>query len=143
MERLRAGDYPIQPAQLEPEGATSAAPDGTQAAPAGTDELRFHPCMAIARENGRQVTRCGHRYCQATDNYKRYALIRKRDQEELSGQRVPSREPYIASFIEHYCPGCAAMLQVDTFCPELDDENAPVRDFGLEGEGASSAPTAA
>ena len=93
--------------------------------------------MAIAGEDGRQVircTRCGHRYCEATDNYKRYALMRKRDLEELSGQKVPSGEPYIASFMEYYCPGCATMLQVDTFCPELDDANAPLRDFGLEAQ---------
>ena len=78
-----------------------------------------------------RCTRCGHRYCLAGDNYKRHALRRKRDLEELSGQKTPSGEPYIACFVEYYCPGCAALLQVDTFCPELSREDDPVQDFGL------------
>ena len=101
---------------------------------AGAEVLRFHPCLAIAREGDREVvrcTRCGHRYCRAGDNYKRHALRRKRDLEKLSGQKTPSGEPYIACFVEYYCPGCAALLQVDTFCPELGDEDKPVQDFGL------------
>ena len=116
-------------------GATSALPNGSSTPPAGEEVLRFHPSLAIAKEGDRQIihcTRCGHRYCEAQDNYKRYALRRKLDLEELSGQKMPSGEPYIACFFEYYCPGCASLLQVDTFCPELSDENEPVRDFGLE-----------
>jgi acetone carboxylase gamma subunit len=76
-----------------------------------------------------RCTRCGHVYCDGLDNYKRYALRRERDLEELSHHNVPSGEPYIASFLEYYCPGCATLLQVDTFCPALSDRENPIQEF--------------
>ena len=31
-------------------------------------------------------------------------------------------EPYIGEYHEYFCPGCAAQLQVDLFCPPLGAE---------------------
>lgn len=120
-ERLREGRA------LAPSPAAGGLADGT-----GSEVLKFHPCLEIvAQENGRFVrcTRCGHVYCDGQDNYKRYALRRERDLEELAQQKVPSGEPYIASFHEYYCPGCATLLQVDTFCPALSDREHPMQEF--------------
>jgi len=111
--------------------ATSSLPSGPHNGTT-SEVLKFHPYLAIVAQGDRNVvhcTRCSHVYCDGQDNYKRYALRRERDLEELSQQQVPAGEPYIACFHEYYCPGCAALLQVDTFCPELGDSQNPVQEF--------------
>jgi hypothetical protein len=40
----------------------------------------------------------------------------------LAGFRVPSGDPYLGIFLEYACPGCATLLQVDTYCPGLGDD---------------------
>lgn len=111
--------------------ATSSAGNNGQNG-SGSEVLKFHPYLAIVAQGDRKVVRCthcNHVYCDGEDNYKRYALRRERDLQELSQQQVPSGEPYIARFHEYYCPGCASLLQVDTFCPDLSDSENPVQEF--------------
>jgi N-methylhydantoinase B len=69
-----------------------------------------------------RCTRCGQFLCGAEDNYKRHAIRRTRDLEELSGRPMPDGSPYLAVLHEYACPGCATLLQVDVYCPDLGGE---------------------
>jgi N-methylhydantoinase B len=113
-------------------GVTSALPERLTAASEWQPVLRFHEYLDVA-ENGEaraiRCVRCGHLFCEAKDNYKLYALRRVRDLFELSQQLMPSGESYIGGFQEYYCPGCATMLQVDTFCSLLPEHDEPFQDF--------------
>ena len=57
-----------------------------------------------------------------TGNYKRRALRRDRPLDELAGRPMPDGSPYRAVFREYACPGCATLLQVDEWCPQLGGE---------------------
>ncbi|MBI2917407.1 MAG: hydantoinase B/oxoprolinase family protein [Chloroflexi bacterium] len=74
--------------------------------------------------------RCGHVLCRAEENYKLYALQRKRDLLEFSGRPLPSGQPYAAVYQEYICPSCATLLQVDVLCPAMDDDK-PIWDIKL------------
>jgi acetone carboxylase gamma subunit len=83
---------------------------------------------------GRLVIRCracGHVLCAAEENYKRYALEIRQDLEALAGHRVPSGDPYLGEYILYACPGCATLLQVDTYCPSEGGET-PLWDVQLD-----------
>jgi N-methylhydantoinase B len=94
--------------------------------------LRFHEFLAVAKHGQVEAiccVRCGHLFCEARHNYKRYALRRARDLLELAGRPVPSGEPYIGGFHEYYCPTCLTLLQVDTYCSLLPGGDEPFQDF--------------
>ncbi len=96
--------------------------------------LHFHEYLDIVSVDGQLVIRCskcGHVFCSADENYKRYALEIWEDLEELAGHRVPSGEPYAGLYLEYACPGCAILLQVDTFCPSQGGET-PLWDIQLD-----------
>jgi len=96
--------------------------------------LRFHEYLdVVSGENGLFIRcrKCGYLFCSADKNYKRYALEIRRDLEELAGHRVPSGEPYLGVFLEYVCPGCATLLQVDTYCPSEGGET-PLWDIQLD-----------
>ena len=57
-----------------------------------------------------RCVRCSHVLCEASENYKRYALRRERSMEALSGRPLPSGEPYLGVLYEYACPGCATLL---------------------------------
>jgi len=100
---------------------------------AGWKEIRrFHECLAVMQRNTVQVigcVRCGHLFCEAKDNYKRFAVRRTRDLLDLAHCAVPSGETYIGGYHEYCCPGCATLLQVDTFCSLLPASHEPLQDF--------------
>jgi N-methylhydantoinase B len=101
--------------------------------------LAFHAVLDIATDGTRSLVRCGrcgHAFCDASDNYKRYALEIERDLEEFSGRKLPSGEKYLGVLLEYACPGCGVLLQVDTYCPTMGGET-PLWDtwFDLEGGG--------
>ena len=113
-------------------GVTCALPTEAQTAPGWEEVLKFHPSLSLVKRGAAQAVRCsncGHFFCQARDNYKRYALRLTLDLYELSQRRVPSGEPYIGGYYGYYCPGCATLLQVETFCYLLPDSDEPVHDF--------------
>jgi len=117
-------------------GAASAFPEGLKADSNWQAVLRFHEYLAVAQNGKTQAilcVRCGHLFCEAKDNYKRYALRRVRDLLELAGRLVPSGEPYIGGYHEYYCPSCLTQLQVDTFCSLLPEHDEPVQDFYWQG----------
>jgi N-methylhydantoinase B len=96
--------------------------------------LHFHEYLdVVSGENGFFIRcrKCGYLFCSADENYKRYALEIRRDLEELAGHRVPSGEPYLGVFLEYVCPGCATLLQVDTYCPSEGGET-PLWDIQLD-----------
>jgi hypothetical protein len=123
-ERLREGK-PYR-------GATSGLPKQRQSGQGWERVLRFHEHLEVARSGRTQAIRCigcGHLFCEAGENYKLYALQRARDLQELAQQGLPSGEPYIGGYHEYYCPGCATLLQVDTFCRRLPGWEEPMQDF--------------
>jgi N-methylhydantoinase B len=86
--------------------------------------LRFHAALEVGT-NGRhkviRCSRCGHRFCDAKENYKLYALQRSVHLKEIMPP-LPTGEPYIGEYHEYFCPGCATQLQVDLFSPNLGGE---------------------
>jgi N-methylhydantoinase B len=96
--------------------------------------LHFHEYLDVVSADNRffiRCRRCGYLFCSADENYKRHALEIREDLEELAGHRVPSGEPYLGVFLEYVCPGCATLLQVDTYCPAEGGET-PLWDIQLE-----------
>jgi acetone carboxylase gamma subunit len=43
-------------------------------------------------------------------------------------KKVPESEESITYYQEYICPGCGTLLQVDTWCPEIDRDE-PLWDF--------------
>jgi N-methylhydantoinase B len=87
--------------------------------------LQFHAALELAGEKKNptiRCRRCGHVFCTASENYKLYALHRVVDLNDFMPNPLPSGEPYIGEYHEYFCPGCAAQLQVDLFCPPLGGE---------------------
>jgi len=113
-------------------GSTSGLSESIRGLAGWKETLRFHEVLAVMQHKAVQVigcVRCGHLFCQAKDNYKRFALRRARDLLELAHRTVPSGESYIGGYYEYYCPGCATLLQVDTFCSLLPASHEPLKDF--------------
>jgi len=94
--------------------------------------LKFHEYLAIVR-NGKteaiRCVRCGHLFCQKQENYKLYALRRERGLFDLAQRFVPSGESYLGGYLEYYCPGCATLLQIDSFCDAFPNSKEPLHDF--------------
>jgi acetone carboxylase gamma subunit len=122
-ERLHGG---------KPHAGAASVPERLKAESDWQAILRFHEYLAVV-QNGKtqaiQCVRCGHLFCEAKENYKRYALRRVRDLLDLAGRLVPSGEPYIGGYHEYYCPTCLTLLQVDTFCSLLPEYDEPLQDF--------------
>ena len=106
--------------------AQSRAPEGAASAvPASSDALRFHESLEITGEGpGAAVRcrRCGRGLGTASDNYKVHALRRDRTLDELAGRPMPDGSSYLGVLREYACPGCATLLQVDVWCPQLGGE---------------------
>jgi N-methylhydantoinase B len=87
--------------------------------------LRFHEALELgAGTDGVAAIRCrcGQVLCAADQNYKRFVPRSRVDLEELAGHRMPDGSPYLAELRAYACPGCATLLQVDVWVPELDGE---------------------
>ena len=83
--------------------------------------LKFHAALEIATDGKHKIVRCarcGHHFCDASENYKLHALHRVMHLSEVMPP-LPSGEPYIGEYHIYACPGCAAQLQVDMFSPSL------------------------
>lgn len=125
-----------------PSGKTSSV--GSAVAD-GKVVLRFHEYLEVVSAKDHIVIRCrrcSHALCSAEENYKLYALEIRRDLEELAGGRVPSGEPYVGHYLEYACPGCATLLQVDTYCPSQGGET-PLWDIQLQAQSLSRKGSAA
>ena len=113
-------------------GTTSSLSDTVGRSTTWEQVLKFHEYLAIAT-NGKteaiRCVRCGHFFCQKHDNYKLYALRRERDLFDLAQRLVPSGESYLGGYVEYTCPGCATLLQVDSFCDAFPNSKEPFHDF--------------
>ncbi|MBI3000645.1 MAG: hydantoinase B/oxoprolinase family protein [Deltaproteobacteria bacterium] len=108
----------------------------------GSVVLRFHEYLEVASAGNELLIRCrkcGHVFCSAAENYKLYALEIRQDLEELAGHRVPSGEPYVGHYLEYACPGCATLLQIDTYCPSQGGET-PLWDIQLDAQSLARSP---
>jgi N-methylhydantoinase B len=116
-------------------GATSSLSDAGSRSAVWQPVLKFHEYLGIER-NGKteaiRCNRCGHLFCQKHENYKLYAPRRDRDLYDLAQSLVPSGESYLGGYLEYYCPGCATLLQVDSFCDAFPDSKEPLYDFQPE-----------
>lgn len=113
-------------------GTTSSLPQLLGSSTSGDEVLKFHEYLDGVRHGDTEVVscvRCGHLFCQKDDNYKRYALRWERDLYDLAQRLVPSGEPYLGGYYEYYCPGCATLLQVDSFCTTFPNSKEPLQDF--------------
>jgi hypothetical protein len=87
--------------------------------------LHPHPVLDLVDTLDGERFRCVRCACDLgprASNYKAYALRRDRDMHSLSGRPLPSGEPYMGVIREYACPGCATLLQVDVYCPQLGGE---------------------
>ncbi|MFC2013423.1 hydantoinase B/oxoprolinase family protein [Chloroflexota bacterium] len=86
--------------------------------------VRIHEYLEIADIDGRKLVRClkcGHIFCDADDNYKKYALLRERNLSDVKLRALLSKEPIWVLYQEYICPGCGTLLEVDNVCPQLDN----------------------
>jgi N-methylhydantoinase B len=86
--------------------------------------IRIHEYLEIVEkiDGGKAIVciKCGNDFCPPGDNYKKYALRWTKDIREV--KVVPEDEPSLEYYQEYICPGCGTLLQVDTWCPELDSD---------------------
>lgn len=88
----------------------------------------------IKKEGGERMVRCmrcGYEFCEADENYKEYALLRERDMSDIKLRYLLSGESTLVLYQEFICPGCGTLLEVDTFCPSLDEKDKIVWDIQL------------
>lgn len=87
--------------------------------------LKIHEYLEITRNGNQQFihcVRCGHKICDAKDNYKKYSLRRIVGLDRVARYPLPSGDGYLGHYHEYLCPGCATLLQIDLFCPALGGE---------------------
>ena len=107
-----------------------AAPVTAEATPEGKASdgqpvARIHETLEVAGNgSGKQIRcmRCGFAFGSTDENYKKRCLKRIVELDEIGGQRPTSGDPYLGRYHEYICPGCATLLQVDVYCPELGGE---------------------
>lgn len=63
---------------------------------------------------------CGQQFCPPGENYKKFALRWVRDLREVKS--VAEGEKPVTNYQEYICPGCGRLLQVDPWCPSLDND---------------------
>ncbi|HXV84198.1 MAG TPA: hydantoinase B/oxoprolinase family protein [Candidatus Binatia bacterium] len=116
-------------------GSTSSLSDAVRRSTAWQTVLKFHEYLAIERNGTTEAircSRCGHLFCEKHENYKLYAPRRERNLYDLARSLVPSGESYLGGYLEYCCPGCATLLQVDSFCDAFPDSKEPFYDFHPE-----------
>jgi len=95
--------------------------------------MRIHECLEVVEKNsGEKVIsciKCGQELGPVGDNYKRYTLRWTKDVRDM--KPVPEGETSINYYQEYICPGCGTLLQVDTWCPMLDDDE-PLWDIDVK-----------
>ena len=107
----------------------------SSASPSGEKKslMRIHEYLEIIEDDsGRKVIsciKCGNHFCETGDNYKNYSLRWTKDIREM--KPVEEGKQSITHYQEYICPGCGTLLEVDPWCPQIDDE-APVWDIDVK-----------
>ncbi len=86
---------------------------------------RIHEVLEVVRNGSRKQVRCmrcGFLFGGPDENYKKRCLKRVVPLDAIGVQRPASGESYLGRYHEYVCPGCATLLQVDLYCPELGGE---------------------
>ena len=95
--------------------------------------MRIHEYLELVEKKDGTKTiccaKCGTEFCSPSDNYKKYALRWTRDIREL--KKVMEGQEPITYYQEYICPGCGTLLQVDTWCPLIDDDE-PLWDIHMK-----------
>lgn len=100
-----------------------------------TPVIRFHEILELGRAaDGRaaiRCLRCDRVLARAEANLKAHALRRDRSLDALAERTMPDGSPYLAVLREYACPGCATLLAVDVWSPELDAHEPDLWDVRL------------
>jgi acetone carboxylase gamma subunit len=83
-----------------------------------------------------ECRRCDHVYGSARSSYKKYTVVYNRDQREVHKPLIDPElyeytfapDPQYCALLEFYCPGCAALIEVEYTVPGL----APLLDIELD-----------
>ena len=88
--------------------------------------MRIHEYLEIVvNSEGKKVIRClkcGYELCRASENYKKHCLLWERNLADLPLRSNPTGDKPFEHYQEFICPGCATLLEVDTVCPDIEDE---------------------
>jgi N-methylhydantoinase B len=83
--------------------------------------------LMVTEQNQIQCSKCSHPFCDASDNYKNYAIVKEADFREIGLAQV-EQSFYIdrkVVFRQFFCPGCATNIENDVVfadAPSLDDK---------------------
>jgi acetone carboxylase gamma subunit len=99
--------------------------------------MRIHEYLEIVckGEGQKAVIRCmkcGYEFCPADENYKKYTLVWERDLKDLPLRTPVSGDPMFTRYQEFICPGCGTLLDVNSFCPEIDENDPIVWDIQIK-----------
>jgi acetone carboxylase gamma subunit len=73
--------------------------------------MKIHEYLEIDENKNIRCLKCGHIFCHAKDNYKKYALKR-----EIPGREIGKcyvQEDDFVVYHEFYCPKCLTLLSSD------------------------------
>ncbi len=73
--------------------------------------MRIHEYLEIDENKKIKCLKCGHIFCDATENYKLHALHAEVPGKDIGKHFV--QDPIFVVYHEYYCPGCTTMLDVD------------------------------
>ena len=115
----------IRTARLEQAAPVTpgAAPDGKTVE--GQPLARIHETLEVVQNGaGKRIRcmRCDFDFGGTDGNYKKRCLKRVVELDEIGGQHPVSGDGYLGRYHEYICPGCATLLQVDVYCPQLGGE---------------------
>ena len=109
--------------------------------------MRIHESLDIIEHQGEfsiACHKCSQDFGPATGNYKREAMYRVVEKDELTELPPPGGRRSMANYIEYYCPGCATLLDVETSCPTFENGKfEPIWDIQIAGNAIRKAATLA
>lgn len=99
--------------------------------------MRIHEYLEIvSKGDGEKAVircmKCGYEFGPADENYKKRALVWERDVKEFPQRAPVSGDSMFTCYQEFICPGCGTLLEVDSFCPELDKDEPIVWDIQIK-----------
>lgn len=101
-----------------------------------TKKMRIHEYLEIVeKQPGQKVIsciKCSHEFCDAKENYKKYALLWECDTSEFPLRSLYSGESMFIRYQHFICPGCGTLLQVDQYLPELDKDDPILHDIEIK-----------
>ncbi|MDB5593584.1 MAG: hypothetical protein JWM36_545 [Hyphomicrobiales bacterium] len=100
--------------------------------------LRIHECLEVVRAEGNLRVACTKCRCDlgpAAGNYKDATLYRVIDKDALTELPPPLGRKSIGGYVEYCCPGCATLLDVETYAPTLEGNAVnPVWDIEIDAD---------